>query len=382
MKSNSFGSSAYVLLVASTILAACFLLPDFPCFRRRLVSHHDGLRSDGGHRQLTLPQIKSFGGTPPNSRLPLQECEGDCDFNKNQCAAGLVCFEKDEHTDVPGCTGGLGDSSRTDYCVRKELVGGLPSPTKPMPTPPSPSPVFPHVRFVANDQNNMKLGRCEGDCDYDSDCKGNMECYQRRKYEAAPGCSGGDIDDSYNDYCAPASKNTSSPPSGDHFRLKLYWQSGYFWQEERRERKWCAMYKYKGLPGNGLCWYANTKRLRCRNDQLYIAKCSNHINQKFKFIKLSNNEVQITLANGEDLCFQRSDRQIYLRPCNAKEERQRWFSPKGSFDGPRFELSQRSFSSQCITQNHHPKAGEVVELHSCKAARSKHHETSFWNKYY
>ena len=26
-----------------------------------------------------LPQLVGYGGTPPDSSLPLQECEGDCD---------------------------------------------------------------------------------------------------------------------------------------------------------------------------------------------------------------------------------------------------------------------------------------------------------------
>ena len=36
---------------------------------------------------------------------------------------------------------------------------------------------------------------------------------------------------------APAPAPSPSPPPTDLFRLKLYWQEGYYWQEETRERK-------------------------------------------------------------------------------------------------------------------------------------------------
>jgi len=35
-----------------------------------------------------------------------------------------------------------------------------------------------------------KLGRCEGDCDRDSDCWGTLKCFQRYGYEHVPGCHG------------------------------------------------------------------------------------------------------------------------------------------------------------------------------------------------
>jgi hypothetical protein len=169
------------------------------------------------------------------------------------------------------------------------------------------------------------------------------------------------------------------------------------------------MYEYSGLPGNGKCWYGR-QRKSCRNDQVYIAKCSNSERQKFRFVKLSNNEVQIKLGDNSNRCFERDGRKIFVRRCNSSKSLQRWYAPNGSFDGRRFEVSQRGYSSQCMTQDHRkylqlylfncvrpstssfcsyklrslfpdPKAGEVVELHSCRAARSRSHETSYWNKY-
>lgn len=121
------------------------------------------------------------------------------------------------------------------------------------------------------------------------------------------------------------------------------------------------MYDYDGLPGSGKCWYGKERR-NCRSDQMYMAKCNSDVRQKFSFLKVSNGEALIRVGNGKNLCFERDDREIFLRTCDSGNERQRWFSPVGSFDGPRFELSQRRLSSYCMTQDHHPKPGEISSL--------------------
>ncbi|CAJ1965677.1 unnamed protein product [Cylindrotheca closterium] len=53
----------------------------------------------------------------PASSFPLGLCQGDCDDDSN-CEPGLVCFQRDSNVAVPGCSGGLDDSSLTDYCIR------------------------------------------------------------------------------------------------------------------------------------------------------------------------------------------------------------------------------------------------------------------------
>ena len=51
---------------------------------------------------------------------------------------------------------------------------------------------------------------CQGDCDGDGDCTGELTCFQRDGTEAVPGCSGSG--NSGWDYCvSPAPK--PSPPS-------------------------------------------------------------------------------------------------------------------------------------------------------------------------
>jgi hypothetical protein len=67
---------------------------------------------------------------------------------------------------------------------------------------------------------SFKLGRCEGDCDDDSDCNSSdLVCFPRTKaYEDVPGCSGGLNDASLYDYCVRKSDLNGAPtqdPSPD-----------------------------------------------------------------------------------------------------------------------------------------------------------------------
>lgn len=47
-----------------------------------------------------------------------KQCEGDCDAD-HDCMEHLVCFQRNDFsfTAVPGCRGGTGDKSGTDYCI-------------------------------------------------------------------------------------------------------------------------------------------------------------------------------------------------------------------------------------------------------------------------
>jgi len=89
------------------------------------------------------------------------------------------------------------------------------------------------------------LGLCKGDCDSDSDCSGDLICYQRSAGQSIPGCSG--IPNSNSDFCIrdPSSNGDDDDNNGDDdnnnddngggggesFALKLYWERGkYFTQ--------------------------------------------------------------------------------------------------------------------------------------------------------
>jgi hypothetical protein len=66
------------------------------------------------------------------------------------------------------------------------------------PNKPSISPT--QTRLHGDDVDpNHKLGHCEGDCDYDSDCSDGLICVERNGFTKVPGCLGGGIKDY--DYC-------------------------------------------------------------------------------------------------------------------------------------------------------------------------------------
>ena len=124
----------------------------------------------------------------------------------------------------------------------------------PWPTPGSPKDVA--VRFLGNPiPKDLELGKCQGvrhfifsvsffynnlfliylspfddlqDCDTDRDCAGNFECRGRNSGDKVEGCRftaevGASIEDD-TDICVDRRLFSNQ------FRLKLYWQFGYYWQ--------------------------------------------------------------------------------------------------------------------------------------------------------
>jgi hypothetical protein len=90
--------------------------------------------------------------------FPLGLCQGDCD-RSSDCAEGLVCFQRNEGEEVPGCAGGIEDTSKTDYCISNR---------KPSLTTSSDFP----------------LGLCQGDCDTNRDCsEGPWMRWRRRGFQ-------------------------------------------------------------------------------------------------------------------------------------------------------------------------------------------------------
>lgn len=254
----------------------------------------------------------------------------------------------------------------------------LPSIINPTPAPPTPGDSSGTALYsYGNDPPSdvFPLGVCEGDCDTDRDCSGNLICLQREKNDGpVPGCSGND--NSRTDYCiasnaSPIASPTPAPPTGpsassglQNFKLKLYWEQGYFWQEETFERKWC---------------------MRCRGgscslgEKLYIEECDDSGVQRFDFDDLGSDEILIRL-HGTSRCLERSNKDIFVRNCDSGKSNQLWWAKVGGFDEYRFEISQKSATNLCVTQRHHPKPDEEVELEPCTQARAG--ETSFWERCY
>jgi hypothetical protein len=149
----------------------------------------------------------------------------------------LYCFQRDASERVPGCTGGAVYTSTADFCVWN-AASGVPRPELPE------KYEFGEVSYIGNDgtwYDTYPLKVCRGDCDTDSDCAEGLKCFNRVAFQNAPGCTGGDEDDTTLDVCIwngtlPMPEPDPEPPFGA-FRLKLYWQEGYLWQNETFERE-------------------------------------------------------------------------------------------------------------------------------------------------
>jgi hypothetical protein len=88
-------------------------------------------------RQQANPTLVQVG---LNSSVKLGRCEGDCANDSDCNSSDLVCFPRTtENEAVPGCSGGLNDTSLYDYCVRKSDLNDAPTPSAPTPSAPTPS---------------------------------------------------------------------------------------------------------------------------------------------------------------------------------------------------------------------------------------------------
>ena len=156
--------------------------------------------------------------------------------------------------------------------------------------------------------------------------------------------------------------------------LKLYWELGYFWQEETIEREWC-------IACDGGCSEGNKLRTTpCTSTSLPPIQII--INQDTIIpTTVPVDLVQIEVA-GAGLCMEAvpEDDVIFLRNCqNFVLSQNQWFYGYNETHVDRFEIRPFVEPDQCVTQLHHPKDGEEIIIQFCDAARTDN--TSYWEKY-
>ena len=137
---------------------------------------------------------------------------------------------------------------------------------------------------------------------------------------------------------------------------------------------------YRGFPGTGKCWHGlHTEP--CHDDMVYVSRCESDKRQEFSILPMpGGNQYQIAV-NNDNLCLQRFEYSLMLQECNYMNPLQRFWIPRGALFQKRFEFSPITLPNHCVTQAHHPKSGEVVELHPCSRARHEDHQSSFWSIY-
>jgi hypothetical protein len=169
---------------------------DLQCFQRSGTTPVPGCLGDGKDGTAYCYEVPADPDAPedgelvyvgnggvPADKFPLGKCEGDCD-NDSECQGDLRCFLRSGFEPVPGCTGeGL---ESTDYCY------------DPMSDVPEDSPLV-DVGDNGVPADQFPLGECEGDCDGDSECQGDLQCFQRSGLTPVPGCTGDGSDSK--DYC-------------------------------------------------------------------------------------------------------------------------------------------------------------------------------------
>ena len=67
------------------------------------------------------------------------------------------------------------------------------SPTTASPVTGSPTSLTQPLEYIGNEYTNGFYGKCQGDCDDDSDCTGQLLCFQRTNFDDVPGCSGANL---------------------------------------------------------------------------------------------------------------------------------------------------------------------------------------------
>jgi hypothetical protein len=99
------------------------------------------------------------------------------------------------------------------------------------------------------------------------------------------------------------------------FRLKLYWETGYYWQESTMEKFWCM-----SSPG-GQCE---------RNDKLELRDCKKKSNEDAQFVDTSIGKVHQFRVINTNLCLQKSKRgvAVKLKPCNTRNKLQHFIGFK------------------------------------------------------
>jgi len=179
------------------------------------------------------------------------------------------------------------------------------------------------------------------------------------------------------------SNSTRELQSGRTFNLKLYWRSGYCWQDEWTERKWCM--QCRGVRARSKvivlsCAFNNVWALTfvqrnldkhkmwltfqsCSSGEgLQIQKCSNKATQRFQW---SNGRIKVASKNN---CLSRSGG-LRLRPCGGSGQ---GFSGYRSSGG--FQL-RPSGGGGCLTQEHHPKVRHKT-LQLCNFCNVSHNITN------
>jgi hypothetical protein len=177
--------------------------------------------------------------------------------------------------------------------------------------------------------------------------------------------------------------NTTSPPTGgptEATRIKMWWQDGFFWQEETLDPFWC-------LECDGsTCNDGDYVRTRaCDNVTL-----GTNNNALLDFVTTGsggssgNDEYQMK-DYATNMCltaenYESEKVNMRMRTCNSSSPGQVWWTAEDFLSSTEpFEIHPQGTSSWCFTTHHHPKDGEDARLERCGLARKDN--SSYWIRF-
>lgn len=232
----------------------------------------------------------------------------------------------------------------------------------------APSMEPPLLELVGNNHLPLEafpLGMCQGDCDVDRDCEGDLQCKIRAGLEPVPGCRGVGV--SGKDYCAdPTPKRPWSGRDPFYkFMVRLFYDPLYFWQETFDESWWCMectrCENYTLDDGEDAnCTIPGPSSASClEDDNIWIMKCNRRGDFEYNVVKNLGSGDQIRV-DSTNLCFSTFNNTfLELKTCNNTDTRQLWMpiTNLSKFVLRPYEPSYPHLNnSLCLTQMHHPKA--------------------------
>ena len=131
--------------------------------------------------------------TKCTNNKPCDACQGECDIDSD-CKGDLKCFLRMGSEKVPGCFGS--GTAGSDYCYQSSTSSTSFTSTS--------SSVIKNIfgRLRASGcSKDRPCGVCEGDCDNNDECAGNLICKLKDGPGVVQGCSG--YDPSNTDFCVP-----------------------------------------------------------------------------------------------------------------------------------------------------------------------------------
>eukprot|EP00980_Cylindrotheca_fusiformis_P013865 scaffold3598_cov115-Cylindrotheca_fusiformis.AAC.1 len=179
---------------------------------------------------------------------------------------------------------------------------------------------------------------------------------------------------------------TYAPISPNHdFKMRLFWQKGYYWQESWREMRYCVECTKCDSYGSKDGWEYGCQRRNngdCgEGDMFWVNRCNG--GSKVNIVNNGDLGLQVRMAD-TNLCMRRfsDDRLLKAVKCDKNDKSQQW-APINTLS--RFELRALEHDglpedeAMCVSQLHHPKNEEILAMHGCKDSRI--YETRYWEEY-